>query len=122
MKQAASLDDNEADDNADNSDGKGDEDEDYDDADEHYMHQALIVARNALHIGEVPVGCVIVMPTDQGSVIVSHGANQVNATRDGKLHVPNYCCYLILCMSSYTSLSRRVSVRPILIELSLYQN
>jgi tRNA(Arg) A34 adenosine deaminase TadA len=61
--------------------------------DEYYMDQALIVARNALHVGEVPVGCVIVMPTDQGSVIVSHGANQVNATRDG-----TYVLLLVRCL------------------------
>jgi tRNA(Arg) A34 adenosine deaminase TadA len=56
------------------------------DEDEYYMHQALAVARSALDVGEVPVGCVIVLPTPQGSVIVSHGANQVNATRDATRH------------------------------------
>ena len=70
---------------------------------EHYMRQALDVARAALEVGEVPVGCVIVLrdPDEQrdckGSmnpidsetcdgVIVSHGANQVNATRDATRH------------------------------------
>ena len=78
----------------------------------YYMKQALSVAREALSIGEVPVGCVIVLrdgsiiePSIQQSkcndttslnnndgcirspsVIVSHGANQVNATRDATRH------------------------------------
>lgn len=84
------------------------------------MQQALSVARAALNVGEVPVGCVIVLrdpPLDQrrkcnrtctdtsalatsgsdngpsscvplssSSVVVSHGANQVNATRDATRH------------------------------------
>ncbi len=72
-----------------------------------FMGQALIVAKDALLIGEVPVGCVIVLrdatvintsiPQDHilckctsyetsPSVIISHGANQVNATRDATRH------------------------------------
>mmetsp|Transcript_11054 Transcript_11054/g.31042 ORF Transcript_11054/g.31042 Transcript_11054/m.31042 type:complete len:328 (+) Transcript_11054:102-1085(+) len=73
---------------------------------EHYMRQALDVARAALGVGEVPVGCVIVLrdPDEEGGrksnksedgtscsssaggVVVSHGANQVNATRDATRH------------------------------------
>ena len=87
---------------------------------EYYMGQALSVARAALDVGEVPVGCVIVLrdatlnqkwrdtaactstkssitsgsdhessacvPSGTSSVIVSHGANQVNATRDATRH------------------------------------
>ena len=108
------------------------------DEDEYYMKLALKVARRALEVGEVPVGCVIVMPVDDGveenwtkdkvvddkhrtaklcsdhgptreskkelpsdpvfsdcrstlkdkktKVVVSHGANQVNATRDATRH------------------------------------
>ena len=89
----------------------------------YFMRQALRVAKAALDIGEVPVGCVIVsrdasviqstLPgidiqvkhgatnesalaksSEKGeiiyltspSVIVSHGANQVNATRDATRH------------------------------------
>ncbi len=86
----------------------------------YFMEQALCVAKEALDIGEVPVGCVIVLrevndidpsstpvsrqydgpePDDNAcettgehryltssSVIVSHGANQVNATRDATRH------------------------------------
>lgn len=63
---------------------------DVDDEDIYYMRQALRVARNALQLGEVPVGCVIVMhhPSEDPSakVIISHGANQVNATRDATRH------------------------------------
>ena len=82
-----------------------------------FMQKALQVARDALSIGEVPVGCVIVLrdgstiepsissvndgadnnnqkdisKSSSGydispSVIISHGANQVNATRDATRH------------------------------------
>jgi tRNA(Arg) A34 adenosine deaminase TadA len=98
--------------------------------DEYFMRQALKVAKDALDIGEVPVGCVIVMRRQQAAVvpatgafflkpvssssssvnvvsvcndtdgndknacdnddasfvIVAHGANQVNATRDATRH------------------------------------
>jgi tRNA-specific adenosine deaminase 2 len=59
--------------------------------DEFYMQEALKVSKAALKIGEVPVGCVIVLQDhpslpDGESVIVSHGANQVNATRDATRH------------------------------------
>ena len=78
------------------------------------MRQALEVARAALEVGEVPVGCVLVLrdpdeecgdgkvkPSGQiedgascssrissccSGVVVSHGANQVNATRDATRH------------------------------------
>jgi tRNA-specific adenosine deaminase 2 len=53
---------------------------------EQYMRLALKVAHAALAVGEVPVGCVIVLDTAKGSVVVSHGANQVNATRDATRH------------------------------------
>ena len=52
----------------------------------YFMTQALKVAKAALDVGEVPVGCVIVFPTPRGSTIVSHGANQANATRDAMQH------------------------------------
>eukprot|EP00527_Entomoneis_sp_CCMP2396_P008383 CAMPEP_0198146814 /NCGR_PEP_ID=MMETSP1443-20131203/31574_1 /TAXON_ID=186043 /ORGANISM="Entomoneis sp., Strain CCMP2396" /LENGTH=261 /DNA_ID=CAMNT_0043810895 /DNA_START=65 /DNA_END=850 /DNA_ORIENTATION=- len=67
--------------------------------DEHYMKLAFQVAERALHVGEVPVGCIITMPVESSShnsnddddehsnvVFVSHGANQVNATRDATRH------------------------------------
>jgi tRNA-specific adenosine deaminase 2 len=54
--------------------------------DVYFMNQALKVARKALSVGEVPVGCVIVLDTEDGPVIVSHGANLVNATRDATRH------------------------------------
>jgi tRNA(Arg) A34 adenosine deaminase TadA len=83
-----------------------------DEMEKYFMRQALCVARTALDIGEVPVGCVIVLrdisdvdpslPSASTnligdheeivpymashSVIVSHGANQVNATRDATRH------------------------------------
>ena len=59
-------------------------DTDFTEADVFFMQKALHVAEAALGVGEVPVGCVLVLPTDRGDVIVSHGANRVNATRDGK--------------------------------------
>jgi tRNA(Arg) A34 adenosine deaminase TadA len=52
----------------------------------HYMTLALQVAKAALGVGEVPVGCVIVYHSPQGPTVVSHGANQVNATRDATRH------------------------------------
>ncbi|KAL7537773.1 hypothetical protein ACHAXR_008060 [Thalassiosira sp. AJA248-18] len=78
----------------------------------YFMKQALHVAKEALAIGEVPVGCVIVLRdvsaiepspnhphsiqlgcnnshhlyNTSPSVIISHGANQVNATRDATRH------------------------------------
>ena len=58
--------------------------------DESYMRLALQVAERALQVGEVPVGCVIVLDNPEesptASVVVSHGANQVNATRDATRH------------------------------------
>ena len=55
--------------------------------DENYMRMALDVGKAALEIGEVPVGCVIVLRLEHGeSVVVSHGANQVNCTRDATRH------------------------------------
>ena len=57
------------------------------DENEYYMRRALQVAREALAVGEVPVGCVIVLQLDDNKrVVVSHGANQVNATRDATRH------------------------------------
>jgi tRNA-specific adenosine deaminase 2 len=62
------------------------------DIDEGYMREALKVAEAALVVGEVPVGCVMVLsnhtaiPLEDESVIISHGANQVNATRDATRH------------------------------------
>jgi len=54
---------------------------------EKFMRMALTVGEAALEIGEVPVGCVIVLHLDNGeSVVVSHGANQVNYTRDATRH------------------------------------
>ncbi len=83
--------------------------------DEYFMRRALEVAEKALKVGEVPVGCVIVLSGDHpfvrerikkfnsqseksasndeqngdkicNRVIISHGANQVNATRDATRH------------------------------------
>lgn len=63
------------------------------DDDESYMQLALDVARRALDLGEVPVGCVIVWnQSPHGRVVVSHGANQVNATRDGAYNVCSAIC------------------------------
>jgi pyrimidine deaminase RibD-like protein len=63
--------------------------------DQAYMQLALEVGARALAVGEVPVGCVLVWQgtannnntnNDDTSVVVSHGANQVNATRDASRH------------------------------------
>jgi tRNA(Arg) A34 adenosine deaminase TadA len=89
-----------------------DDDYDDDDHDEYFMRKSLEVAERALKVGEVPVGCVLVLDTDhpivvktkekvnqrknqnngnadqrqRRGVIISHGANQVNATRDATRH------------------------------------
>src|SRR5210317_2046180 len=57
--------------------------------DTHFMSMALNVAKAALAVGEVPVGCIVVLkdhPSVPEPVIISHGANQVNATRDATRH------------------------------------
>jgi tRNA(Arg) A34 adenosine deaminase TadA len=97
-----------------------DDNNDDDDHDEYFMRKSLEVAERALKVGEVPVGCVLVLDTDhpivvkmkekvnqrrknqindngndqrqrqrqrqRRGVIISHGANQVNATRDATRH------------------------------------
>ena len=61
--------------------------EDMENDEESYMRLALQVGQAALEIGEVPVGCIIVLRRDDGdSVVISHGANQVNCTRDATRH------------------------------------
>jgi len=52
-------------------------------SDEKYMRIALHIAKKALDLGEVPVGCLIVNGEGQ---VLSHGANQVNACRDATRH------------------------------------
>ena len=73
---------------------------------EFYMRKALDVAKEALHLGEVPVGCVIVHNNNSNDKnidrnkkdhtraddeelernIIAFGANMVNATRDATRH------------------------------------
>ena len=109
------------DDNDDRSSSEGDDGGTcHTNQDTYFMRRALHVAKEALAIGEVPVGCVIVLrdgsliepsisssPSNSNlrhdigigvggacsydydqspSVIISHGANQVNATRDATRH------------------------------------
>ena len=88
------------------------EDESNDEDDKYFMRKSLEVAERALEIGEVPVGCVLVLdqdhpavvykkkrqrkkasdrkqslsPEERCGVVISHGANQVNATRDATRH------------------------------------
>ena len=50
----------------------------------YYMQQALQHAEQALQLGEVPVGCIIVHSPSK--TILSYGANMVNATRDATRH------------------------------------
>jgi hypothetical protein len=50
------------------------------DEEDDYIRQAVTVARSALDICEVPVGCAL--PTPQGSVLFSPGTSQVIATGD----------------------------------------
>ena len=85
------------------------------DKDQYYMKQALRVAEAALEIGEVPVGCVLVFPSPQGRVIVAHGANQVNATRDPTRHAELVAIDRALTLgasSDQLRLPPRVLLRP----------
>ena len=78
-----------------------------------FMKLAIEVAKSALNVGEVPVGCIIVLnrPYYYSSnlnekniipenVIISYGCNQVNATRDATRHaemvrVESFCiCFV----------------------------
>ena len=75
--------------------------------DELYMKRALWVAERALKVGEVPVGCVIVLRNhplvpEGESVIISHGANQVNATRDATRHAEVVAIDRLLTKSAST--------------------
>jgi tRNA-specific adenosine deaminase 2 len=75
--------------------------------DELYMRQALHVASRALQVGEVPVGCVIVLRDhplvpEGESVVLSHGANQVNATRDATRHAEVVAIDRLLTRSAST--------------------
>ena len=60
--------------------------EDQHEDDVHYMSMALKVAKAALAVGEVPVGCILVLKDRSEALVISHGANQVNATRDATRH------------------------------------
>jgi tRNA(adenine34) deaminase len=51
-------------------------------ADEHFMLQALKEAHKALEAGEVPIGCVIVMQNK----IMARGYNQVEMLKDSTAH------------------------------------
>jgi tRNA-specific adenosine deaminase 2 len=73
--------------------------------DEAYMKEALKVAEMALKVGEVPVGCVIVLRNHPAipngeSVVISHGANQVNATRDATRHAEVVAIDRLLTLSA----------------------
>lgn len=76
-----------------------------------YMQEALRVAEAALSIGEVPVGCVIVLRNHSilpmgESVIISHGANQVNATRDATRHAEIVAIDRLLTLGASSDLLR----------------
>lgn len=52
-----------------------------------YMESAFNLAREALNIGEVPVGCVFV----QNDVIIAQGRNTVNETHNATRHAEMVC-------------------------------
>ena len=61
--------------------------------DEAYMRLALREAKRALQVGEVAVGCVLVLEDEEEGednikmmTILATGSNQVNATRDATRH------------------------------------
>jgi len=51
-------------------------------ADIYFMKEALKCAEQALHLREVPVGCVIVFENE----VVAHGCNDVNRTKNATRH------------------------------------
>ena len=53
-----------------------------------FMRQALAAATQALHAGEVPVGCVLVLPAsgDTPDEVVATGANRTNVTLNATRH------------------------------------
>lgn len=86
-----------------------------------FMKLALEVAKSALNVGEVPVGCVIVLnrPYYYSSnsnekdnvpenVIVSYGCNQVNATRDATRHAEMVRVKSFLHLFFFTDVSNYV--------------
>uniref|UniRef100_A0A1B6C6X7 CMP/dCMP-type deaminase domain-containing protein n=1 Tax=Clastoptera arizonana TaxID=38151 RepID=A0A1B6C6X7_9HEMI len=52
-----------------------------------YMNEALKLAKEALSIGEVPVGCVFV----KDGLIIAKGRNTVNETRNATTHAEIVC-------------------------------
>ena len=54
--------------------------------DEHGMRLALDQAHNALLVGEVPVGAVILRQTDQGRQVIATGYNRPITTHDPTAH------------------------------------
>jgi tRNA-specific adenosine deaminase 2 len=74
---------------------------DIDEEESYYMRQALRVAKSALRRGEVPVGCILVYhPSSESAsspVVLSYGANRVNATRDATRHAELVAIDRVLC-------------------------
>ena len=51
-----------------------------------WMKQALDLAQQALEVGEVPVGCLLVYKGNTTEVIIGQGRNEVNETKNASRH------------------------------------
>ena len=82
------------------------------------MQLALDEATKALHIGEVPVGCVVVLPSTTSTEpdqILARGANRTNLTCNATRHAEFEALDAILLGDSHVDLSRcelYVTVEP----------
>lgn len=59
---------------------------------ENYMEDALVNARHANEMGEVPVGCIFVYRNE----IIAYGANLVNKTKNATRHAEFICIDQVL--------------------------
>ena len=82
-----------------------------------HMQLALGEATKALKIGEVPVGCVVVLPsaTDVPDAVIAHGANRTNLTCNATRHAEFEALDELLHSDSMVDLSQcelYVTVEP----------
>lgn len=82
-----------------------------------HMQLALGEATKALKIGEVPVGCVVVLPsaTDVPDAVIAHGANRTNLTCNATRHAEFEALDELLHSNSMVDLSQcelYVTVEP----------
>jgi len=64
--------------------------------DEYFMRKSLEVARRALEVGEVPVGCVIVLDKNHPAVVYKKNRQCKNGSDDGKNFIPKERCGVVI--------------------------